>query len=333
MPNLPTTMRAVFARTPGGPEVLAVEQIARPDPVPGEVLIRVHAAGVNRPDLRQRKGGYPPPPGISEALGLEVAGEIVAIGTGVSIWSPGDRVCALVAGGGYAEYCVAPQEQLLPWPENLSAEAAAALPETFFTVWTNLFRIGRLKADETVLIHGGASGIGTTAIQLARAFGSRVICTASTQTKAEACRRIGADAVINYRTEAFEAKVLELTDGHGVDAILDMVCADYLTRNLSCLATGGRLIVIAFLGGGKAELDIERMVRRGQTLCGSTLRPQSPAEKGKIAAELRQKVWPLISAETIGPVIQSVHPLDRAAGAHAELEAGGHVGKIVLKVI
>lgn len=326
------TMTAIFAERPGGPEVLVPRRIAIPTPAPGEVLIRVEAAGVNRPDLRQRTGAYPPPPGVTEVLGLEVAGEIVATGNGVTDLRQGDRVCALVAGGGYAEYCVAPVEQVLPWPHGLSATEAAAIPETFFTVWTNLFRIGRLSKGESVLIHGGASGIGTTAIQMAHAFGATVYATAGTDGKCGACESLGARKAINYRSQNFEDEITTLTDGRGVDVILDMICADYLTRNLACLAVGGRLVVIAFLGGGQADIDIEGMIRRRQTLCGSTLRPQSPKEKGLIASDLRTHVWPLLVDGTIKPVIQAVHPLERASAAHAELEAGGHVGKIVLQM-
>ncbi len=326
------TMQAVFATQPGGPEVLQARDIPVPRPGPGEVLIRVAAAGVNRPDLRQRQGGYPPPPGVTEVLGLEVAGEVVSCGDDVLSFAEGDKVVALVAGGGYAEYCVAPAPQVLPWPSGLSAVEAAALPETYFTVWTNLFRIGRLAEGETVLIHGGASGIGTTAIQLARALGATVYATAGTDEKCQACRDIGAAEAINYRKAQFEDEIARLTDDRGVDVILDMICADYLDRNLASLAVAGRLVIIAFLGGGKTEIDIEGMIRKRQTLCGSTLRPQTPQEKGLIAADLLAQVWPLLEQGAIKPVINSVHLLARAADAHAELEAGGHVGKIVLSV-
>jgi NADPH2:quinone reductase len=330
--TMPTTMNAVFAREPGGPDVLELRATPMPEPRGGEVLIRVESAGVNRPDLRQRLGGYPPPPGVSEALGLEVAGEVVEAGAGVEGYRPGDKVCALVAGGGYAEYCVAPVEQVLPWPKGLSAVEAAALPETYFTVWTNLFRIGGLREGQTVLIHGGASGIGTTAIQLARAFGARVFVTAGTEEKCAACLELGAEAAINYRTSKFEEEIARLTEGRGVDVILDMICADYLARNLASLAIGGRLVVIAFLGGGKAEVDVEGMVRKRQTLCGSTLRPQTPAEKGLIAADLAQHVWPLLESGAVKPVIHRVFPLSDAPGAHRELEAGQHFGKVVMTV-
>lgn len=326
------TMQAIFATEPGGPEVLEPRWIPVPTPAPGEVLIRVAAAGINRPDLRQRQGGYPPPPGVTEVLGLEVAGEIVSCGKGVTRFAPGDDVCALVAGGGYAEYCVAPVEQVLPWPKGLTAIEAAAIPETFFTVWTNLFRIGRLAEGENVLIHGGASGIGTTAIQLARAFGATVYATAGTDEKCHACTGLGAHAGINYNDLLFEDEIARLTGGRGVDVILDMICADYIDRNLASLAVAGRLVVIAFLGGGRAELDIESMIRKRQTLCGSTLRPQTPQDKERIASDLHERVWPLLEAGTIRPVINSVHPLYNAAAAHAELEASDHIGKIVLSV-
>ena len=329
---MPQTMQAVFATRPGGPEVLQARDIPVPRPGPGEVLIRVAAAGVNRPDLRQRQGGYPPPPGVTEVLGLEVAGEVVSCGDDVLSFAEGDKVVALVAGGGYAEYCVAPAPQVLPWPSGLSAVEAAALPETYFTVWTNLLRIGRLAEGETVLIHGGASGIGTTAIQIARAMGATVYVTAGTDEKCRACRDLGATEAINYKTTRFEQEIARLTDGRGVDVILDMICADYLDRNLASLAVAGRLVIIAFLGGGKTEIDIEGIIRKRQTLCGSTLRPQTPQEKGLIAADLLAQVWPLLEQGAIKPVINSVHPLARAADAHAELEAGGHVGKIVLTV-
>ena len=330
--TLPASMTAVFAREPGGPDVLELRETPVPSPAAGEVLIEVAAAGLNRPDVFQRLGNYAPPPGITEALGLEVSGTIVAVGAGVPEARVGERVCALLAGGGYAEYCVAPVEQVLPAPAKLSDIEAAALPETYFTVWTNLFRIGRLEAGESVLIHGGTSGIGTTAIQLAKAFGARVFTTAGTPEKVARARDLGADIAIDYRTETFEDVVLKETDGRGVDVILDIVCAAYMTRNLSCLAMDGRLVVIAFLGGATAEIDVSRMVRRRQTLTGSTLRPQSPEAKGLIAADMKARVWPLLEAGAVAPIIQSVHDLKDVAAAHAELDAGEHVGKIMLKV-
>ncbi|WP_185982583.1 NAD(P)H-quinone oxidoreductase [Aureimonas mangrovi] len=324
------TMKAIVATRPGGPEVLVLEDRPKPSPAPGEVLIEVAAAGVNRPDLRQRLGHYPPPPGIVDIIGLEIAGTIVDVGRGVDRSRIGEGVCALLAGGGYAQYAVAPEEQVLSVPSGLSMIEAAALPETFFTVWTNLFRIGRLAPKETVLVHGGASGIGTTAIQLAKAHGARVIATAGGARKVDACRSIGADVAIDYKSEDFSRRILDETGGRGVDVILDLVCADYTERNLSCLAVGGRLVIIAFLGGGQAMVDLEKVVRRRQTITGSTLRPQTPAEKGAIATDLREIVWPWIKDGKVRPVIQSTHPMRDASSAHAELEAGGHVGKIVL---
>lgn len=326
------TMQAIFAVRPGGPEVLELRTVPVPAPAAGEVLIRVEAAGVNRPDLRQRQGNYAPPPGITDILGLEVSGEIAAVGPGGDEARIGEKVCVLLAGGGYAQYCVAPVEQVLPRPAGLGAIEAAAIPETFFTVWTNLFRIGRLAAGETVLIHGGASGIGTTAIQLAKARGARVLCTGSSTQKLEQCLKLGAEIAINYKAESFADRVLEETDGRGVDVILDLVCAPYVEPNMKCLAVGGRLVIIAFLGGGQATVNLEQLVRRRQSISGSTLRPQTPAEKGLIAHDLRAEVWPLIESGAVKPVIQSIHQLGEASAAHAELERGDHFGKIVLKV-
>ena len=332
MSPIPSTMRAVVAREPGGPEVLEIRSMPVPVPAEGELLIKVMAAGVNRPDLKQRQGNYAPPPGTTEILGLEISGIVVAVGEGGNDAFVGKEVCALVAGGGYAEYCVVPNEQALSKPSRLSFVEAGAVPETYFTVWTNLFSIGRLQKNETVLIHGGASGIGTTAIGLAKAFGARVLTTASTPHKIEKCLDLGADVAINYKREAFEKKVLEETGGKGVDVILDIVCADYLTRNLECLGDDGRLVVISFLGGGKGEINIEKMMRRRQTLCGSTLRPQSKAAKGRIAKDLHEHVWPLIDLGTVSPIIQSIYNLEEASAAHSELERGEHFGKIVLAV-
>lgn len=331
-----TNMTAIFADPPGGPEALKPRTIPVPTPADGEVLIRVRAAGINRPDIGQRKGAYPPPPGITPVLGLEVSGEIAALGPDAGdSFAVGDEVCALLQGGGYAEYCVAPIEQVLPKPAGLSHVEAAALPETFFTVWTNVFRLGRFQEGETILIHGGASGIGTTAIQLAKAFGAaKIIVTAGTEDKANACLKLGADHAINYRSEDFAERVLELTEGKGVDVILDLICAKYLESNLKSLGVDGRLVVIAFLGGGTAPgINVEGMIRKRQTLTGSTLRPQSPAKKLVIAQDLLNKVWPKIAAGEIKPIIQSVHPLEKACDGHAELEAGEHFGKIVLEVV
>jgi putative PIG3 family NAD(P)H quinone oxidoreductase len=325
-------MTAIAIRAPGGPDVLQ----PRPHPVPGigagDVLIRVAAAGVNRPDLLQRQGKYPPPPGAPETPGLEVAGTIAAIGGAVTEWQAGDRVCALVAGGGYAEYCAAPAVQCLPVPQGLGMTQAAAMPETFFTVWTNVFERGRLQAGETVLVHGGASGIGTTAIMLARAFGATVYATAGTREKCAACERLGAAHAINYRTEDFVGVVRELTGGAGVDVVLDMVGGDYVARNLEALAIEGRLVQIAFLRGARAEVNLAPVMQKRLTITGSTLRPRTPDEKGAIARALRRYVWPLVERGDIRPVIHATFPLDRASEAHAMLEAGEHVGKIVLVV-
>jgi NADPH2:quinone reductase len=301
-------------------------------PGPGEVLLRVAAAGVNRPDLLQREGRYPPPPGTTDIPGLEVAGRVVGLGEGVSGWNVGDEACALVAGGGYAEYCLAPVPQCLPIPRGLTRVQAAALPETFFTVWANVFERGRLIRGETLLVHGGSSGIGTTAIQLGRAFGARVLTTAGSAEKCHACERLGAARAINYREEDFVAVVKELTDGRGVDVILDMVAGSYVPRNLECLAPEGRLVLIAFLGGTKAEVDFRPVLQRWLTVTGSTLRPRTVEEKGRIARALEKEVWPLLQSGEVAPVIHATVPLREAAEAHRLLEAGHHVGKVVLVV-
>jgi putative PIG3 family NAD(P)H quinone oxidoreductase len=323
-------MLAIEISQPGGPEVL--RPAARPTPVPGpgHVLIRVHAAGVNRPDILQRKGGYPPPPGASDIPGLEVAGVIAAVAEPAERWRVGDAVCALVTGGGYAEYCAAPAPQCLPVPSNLAFASAAALPETFFTVWTNLFQRARLAAGQTVLIHGGSSGIGTTAIQLARAAGATVYATAGVREKCDACERLGAAQAINYRTMDFVQAISELTGGRGVDVILDIVGGDYLKRNLDCLAVDGRLIQIGLLGGATSDLNLSVLMQKRLTLTGSTLRIRSIAEKGTIARELEQHVWPLIAAGHVAPVVHGTLPLVQAAEAHRLLEAGAVIGKLVL---
>jgi NADPH2:quinone reductase len=323
-------MRAVEISTPGPPEVL--KPVERVDPVPaaGEVLIRVAAAGVNRPDVLQRKGAYPPPPGASDLPGLEVAGTIIALGDGVKEWRVGDRVCALLAGGGYATLCAAPAIQCLPIPNAMDFVTAAAVPETFFTVWTNVFDRGRLKAGETALFHGGSSGIGTTAIQLAVARGARVFATAGSDEKCRACEQLGAERAINYRTEDFVAVIKDVTKGRGVDLILDIVGGDYIARDLAALAVEGRLVVIGFMGGDTATLDFRRILGRRLTITGSTLRPRSAAEKGEIAAALRREVWPRLEAGTIKPVVYRTFPLDDAAAAHRLMESSEHVGKIVL---
>lgn len=325
-------MRAVEIREPGPPEVLVVTE--RPVPVagPGEILIRVAAAGVNRPDCLQRRGIYPAPPGASDLPGLEVAGHVAALGAGVTGWQPGERICALLAGGGYAEFCAAPAVQCLPVPAGLSLTAAAAVPETFFTVWTNVFERGALSAGETLLVHGGASGIGTTAIQLGRAFGAEVLATAGSATKAALCRQLGAARAIDYRSEDFASAVREHTGGRGVDVILDIVGGSYLEANIAALAPGGRLVVIGLLGGARGQLDLGRLLTRQLTVTASTLRPRSPAEKGRIASALRERVWPLLATGRVAPVIQATLPLAEAATAHRILESNEAMGKLVLVV-
>lgn len=317
---------------PGGPEVLVCSERPRPDCGPGEVLIQVEAAGVNRPDLLQRRGRYAPPPGASDVPGLEVAGRIAGgdlTGTG---WQIGDAVCALVAGGAYAEYCVVPVGQCLPVPAGLSFIEAASLPETYFTVWSNVFDRGQLGRGETLLVQGGASGIGVAAIQIASAWGARVLTTAGSPEKCAACLELGAKRAINYRCEDFGQVVREFTEGRGVDVILDMVAGDYVGRELECLAEDGRLVIIAVQGGTDARIDAGLVLRRRLTVTGSTLRSRSVEFKSAIASRLKQEVWPLIESGRIRPVIHSVFPLAQAAQAHAALEAGAHVGKIMLAV-
>jgi len=323
-------MIAIEIRAPGGPEVLAPVERPTPVPAPGEVLIKVTAAGVNRPDIFQRLGRYAPPPGASDIPGLEVAGTIEQLGPEVRDWRVGDEVCALVAGGGYAEYCAAPAPQCLPLPRGLDLIAAAAIPETFFTVWTNVFERGRLQAGESLLVHGGSSGIGTTAIQLARARGARVFATAGSAAKCDACERLGAERAINYRESDFAAVVRDLTSGHGVDVVLDMVGGEYFARNIDVLAVEGRLVEIATLHGVKAELNIQTIMGRRLTITGSTLRPRPVAEKGAIAAALRQHVWPLLESGAVRPIVHATFPLRDAAEAHRVMEAGTHIGKLVL---
>jgi putative PIG3 family NAD(P)H quinone oxidoreductase len=329
MTALPSDMLAIEISRPGGPEVLQPTRRPLPSLSDGDVLIAVEAAGVNRPDALQRQGGYPPPSGASDIPGLEVAGQVAAVGAGVRQPAVGDRVTALVAGGGYAEYCVAPAGSCLPWPEGYDAVRAAALPETFFTVWSNVFDRGRLQAGESFLVHGGTSGIGTTAIQLARAFGSRVFATAGSAEKCDACRRLGAELAINYREEDFVSVLKAATGGRGVDVILDMVGGDYVDRNYELAAVDGRIVQIAFLGGAKATTNFGRLMQKRLTHTGSTLRPREATFKATIAAALHDKVWPLLSAGAVAPVIDRVLPLERAAEAHAALEAD-HIGKIVL---
>lgn len=320
-------MLAIEIAQPGGPDVLRAVERPTPEPAAGEVLVRVEGAGVNRPDIMQRLGKYPPPPGASDIPGLEVAGTVVS--TRGSRWREGDRVCALVAGGGYAEYCVVPEPQCLPVPAGMDATTAAAIPETFFTVWTNLFERGRLRKDERVLVHGGTSGIGTTAIQLARAFGAVVLATAGTDEKCAACERLGATA-INYRTTDFAAAVRQATAARGVDVILDIVGGDYLPRNLECLALDGRLVQIGLIGGSRSPIDLRIVLQKRLTLTGSTLRARSVDEKGAIARQLEQHVWPLLEAGAVRPIVDRTLPLRQAAEAHRLLEAGEVIGKIVL---
>jgi NADPH:quinone reductase len=325
-------MRYIDLAQFGPPDVMRVAERPAPTPAAGEVLIDVHAAGVNRPDIVQRYGKYPPPPGASDILGLEVAGTVAAVGEGVTGWRPGDAICALVAGGGYAEQCVAPQEQCLPVPAGLSMIEAAALPETFFTVWTNLFDRGRLAAGEWVLIHGGTSGIGTTAIQLAAARGARVAATAGSEEKCAACLRLGATEAWNYRTTEWVEAMRQATGGRGADVVLDMVGGDYTARNLQVLALEGRLVQISFLKSSQVELDIALLMRKRLWLTGSTLRPRTPAEKGVIARQLEAEVWPLLASRAVAPVIDAVFPLADAPLAHQRMESSAHVGKIVLDV-
>jgi putative PIG3 family NAD(P)H quinone oxidoreductase len=323
-------MTVIEITEPGGPEVLKPTRRPVPAPSHGEVLIRVAGAGINRPDVLQRAGGYPPPPGASDLPGLEVAGVIETKGSGVVRFAEGDPVCALVSGGGYAEYCAAPDAQVLPVPDGLSMTEAAGLPEAFFTVWTNLFERGRLRAGERLLVHGGSSGIGTTAIQVAHAMGARVFTTAGSAEKCSACERLGAERAINYRDEQFETVIKELTSGEGVDVVLDMVGGSYIQRNISALRPEGRLVSIAFLTGAKTELNLMPVMLKRLTLTGSTLRPQSVASKARIATAIEQELWPLLASGSIKPVIDSTFALAEAATAHRRMESGVHIGKIVL---
>jgi NADPH2:quinone reductase len=321
-------MRAIEILEPGGPDVLRLVERDVPVPGDGEVLVRVAAAGVNRPDVLQRLGKYPPPPGASPIPGLEIAGTIERSRS--DRWTEGTGICALVAGGGYAEYCAVPAEQCLRIPDGLAVQEAAALPETFFTVWTNLFDRGGLREGETALIHGGTSGIGTTAIQLARAFGATVFATAGSDEKCETCRRLGAARAINYRTEDFVEAVRDATEQAGVDVILDIIGGDYLPRNLECLRMNGRLVQIGLLGGSRATLNLSLILQKRLTLTGSTLRARTPHEKGAIARALESNVWPLIARGLVRPVLHATYPLSQAAQAHRDLEAGRVIGKVVL---
>lgn len=330
MTNLPSTMTCIEISAPGGAEVLKPAERPVPRPGPGEVLIAVAAAGVNRPDVFQREGNYPPPPGASDIPGLEVAGTVVAQGEGVTSPAVGEEVTALVTGGGYAQYCTAAAECCLPWPEGFDAEKAAALPETFFTVWHNVFQRCGLSRGESFLVHGGTSGIGTTAIQLAAAFGARVFATAGTAEKCRVCEELGAEQAINYREEDFVEAVKEATDGRGVDVILDMVGGDYIPRNIKALAADGRLCNIAFLKGAKVEVNFMPVMLKRLTLTGSTLRARPVAFKARIAAELRAQVWPLLDQGRVRPVIHATFPLEQAAEAHRLMESSAHIGKVVL---
>ena len=332
MNALPSQMTAIEIAEPGGPDVLRA--VARPLPAlrDDEVLVKVAAAGVNRPDVSQRKGGYPPPPGASDLPGLEIAGEIVAVAPGAERWKIGDKVCALVTGGGYAEYCAAPAGQCLPWPDGFDAVRAAALPETFFTVWSNLAQRAKLAAGETLLVHGGSSGIGTTAIQIAGLLGATVFVTAGSDEKCAACLKLGAARAINYRTEDFVETVKAATDGKGANVILDMVGGDYIARDIAALAPDGRLVFIAFQKGRKAEIDFQTIMLKRLTVTGSTLRPRDVAFKSAVARELEARVWPALSSGRVAPLIHATFPLAQAADAHRLMEAGAHIGKIVLTV-
>jgi NADPH:quinone reductase len=330
MPPLPARMTAIAIRAPGGPEMLVPEEQPVPTPGAGEILVKVAAAGVNRPDVMQRMGLYPPPKGAPEIPGLEIAGTVAACGTGVKRWKVGDQVAALVIGGGYAQYCLAHETHALAIPAGLSPTEAAAIPETFFTVWHNVFERGGLRAGETLLVHGGSSGIGTTAIQLARAFGARVITTAGTAEKCAACRKLGADVAVNYKSEDFVAATKAATGGNGADVILDMVGGDYIERNYEAAAVEGRIVQIAFQGSPKANVDFRRIMLKRLHHTGSTLRSRSIEDKAAIARAVEEKVWPLIAAGKVKPLIDQTFPLADAAAAHARMEASTHIGKIVL---
>lgn len=330
MSNLPTAMTVIAIRQPGGPDVLVPQSRPVPTPGAGEILVKVAAAGVNRPDVMQRQGLYPPPKGATEIPGLEIAGEVVALGPEAPRWKTGDRVMALVVGGGYAEYCLAHESHALPVPAAISLIEAAAIPETFFTVWYNVFERGRLASGETLLVHGGTSGIGTTAIQLAKAFGARVITTAGSAEKCAVCRKLGADLAINYRTEDFVALTKQGTDGRGADVVLDIIGGDYINRNYEAAAVEGRIVQIAFQGSSRANVDFLRIMLKRLTHTGSTLRARSIADKAAIARAVEAKALPLIAAGCVKPVIDSTFPLAQAGAAHARMEASNHIGKIVL---
>ena len=328
---LPESMTAIAITRPGGPEVLEPTTLPVPRPGEGEILVAVAAAGVNRPDVLQRMGGYPPPPGAPETPGLEIAGEVVAVGPGVRRYGIGDRVCGLVAGGGYAEFCTVAEANALPIPGDLSMVEAAGLPETFFTVWTNVFTRGRLKAGETLLVHGGSSGIGTTAIMMAKTWGARVFATAGSADKCRVCEDLGAERAINYREEDFVEAVLAATGKRGADVILDMVGGDYVARNFTAAARDGRIVNIAFLQGSKVEINLLPIMLKRLTLTGSTLRIRSVEEKAEIARALEEHIWPHLAAGRIRPVIHQTFPLREAAKAHALMDSGAHIGKIILE--
>jgi NADPH:quinone reductase len=328
-----STMKQVEISGPGGPKVLNLVDGPLPDPGTGEVLIKVYAAGVNRPDVFQRQGKYNPPAGASPIPGLEVAGEIVKLGTGVTEFGLGDRVCALVSGGGYAEFCVAPVPQVLPIPTGLTFIEASGIPENYFTVWTNVFDRGQLQKGETILIHGGSSGIGTTAIQLCHQFGARIISTAGSDEKCAVCKSLGADHVINYKTQDFEAETKAITGGKGANVILDMVGGNYIQKNINCLALEGRLIQIAFLQSSINQLDLMAVMTKRLTITGSTLRPRTVEQKGEIARALSKEIWPLFNDKKIKVLVDTVLPLSRASDAHALMESSTHIGKIVLEVV
>lgn len=332
MIELPTTMTAITIPVPGGPEALVPGERPMPVPGPGEILVKVAAAGINRPDVVQRRGLYPPPPGASDIPGLEIAGTVVALGEGARRFAVGDRVCALVTGGGYAQYCLTAEATALPVPEGVSFIEAAAIPETFFTVWSNVFDRARLAPGETLLVHGGAGGIGTTAILLGKAFGARVFTTAGSAEKCAACVKLGADLAIDYKTQDFVAEVKAATGGKGVDVILDVIGGSYIQRNFEAAATDGRIAQIAFQDGSKAQVDFMRLMLKRLTHTGATLRSRPLKDKAAIARALEERVWPLIAAGTLRPLMDETFPLADAAAAHARMEASAHLGKIVLEV-
>ncbi|WP_413737179.1 NAD(P)H-quinone oxidoreductase [Sodalis sp. RH21] len=328
--TIPASMQAIAIRQPGGPEELVAVERPVPAPAAGYLLIKVAAAGVNRPDVLQRKGSYPPPAGASDLPGLEIAGEVVAMGAGVGRYAIGNNVCALIAGGGYAEYCVVHETNALPVPRGFSLLEAAALPETFFTVWTNVFQRGKLTAGEIVLVHGGTSGIGTVSIMLAKAFGATVLTTVGSDEKCAAALKLGADAAINYRKQDFVEEAKRLTDGHGADVIVDLIAGDYVARNYAAAAVDGRIVQIGVQDGPAKELNLMNMLAKRLTHTGSTLRPRPVEDKAAIAADLEQHVWPLLAAGKIRPLIERAFPLAQAADAHALMEGSTHIGKIML---